>query len=517
MVAPIRVYVRLCNVSELEQKQQEIAELRQHIALLEQKIDLLVRQLYGRKSEKLDPGQLDLLFGEDVPGKSPASVEEDQAAEASEDSAGAKKRSKARRARIPENLPVEAEQIIDPEPVKACPEAWRCIGEEISEQLDFRPGHFFRRRIIRRKYVRRADPEAAPIIAPLPPKLVERGIAAPGLLAHVAVSKFCDHLPLFRQEQIFDTRFEVFLPRQSLSRWMAYVGDWLQPVYREMKETLFNEGYLQVDETPVKYLKPGSGKAQQGYFWTYHVPGGDVIFDWQSSRAHRCLEEVIPENFHGLLQCDGYGAYRTFAAKRPGITLVGCWAHVRRKFFEALCTGQQQATPIVEEIRKLYHIETELRQVMAAPLVRLEVRQQRSRPIIESLHERLTDLAIRRVHLPQSSLGKAIRYTLDLWECLTLFLGNGRLEIDNNLTENSIRPTAIGKKNWLFVGREDTGWRSAVIYSVLGSCRYQGIEPYGYLKALLEVLPSATNWQIKDLTPAAWAEGRHLNVVSVAA
>lgn len=517
MVASIRVCVSLSGVSELEQKQQEIAELRQHIALLEQKIDLLVRQLYGRKSEKLDPGQLDLLFGEDVPGKPPASVEEAHAAEASEGSTETTRRSKARRARIPENLPVEEEQTIDPEPVKACPEAWRCIGEEISEQLDFRPGHFFRRRIIPRKYVRRADPEAAPIIAPLPPKLVERGIAAPGLLAHVAVSKFCDHLPLFRQEQIFDTRFEVFLPRQSLSRWMAYVGDWLQPVYREMKETLFNEGYLQVDETPVKYLKPGSGKAQQGYFWTYHVPGGDVIFDWQPSRAHRCLEEVIPEGFSGFLQCDGYGAYRTFAAKRPGITLVGCWAHVRRKFYEALCTGQQQAAPIVEEIRKLYHIETELRQAMAAPLVRMEVRQQRSRLIIESLHERLTDLAIRRVHLPQSSLGKAIRYTLDLWECLPLFLGNGRLEIDNNLTENSIRPTALGKKNWLFVGREDTGWRSAVIYSVLGSCRYRGIEPYGYLKTLLEVLPSATNWQIKDLTPAAWAAGRHLQVISAAA
>lgn len=502
-------------MTELErQLLDENQQLREKIALLEQKIDLLIRQLYGAKSEKLDPDQLELLFGEDGPGKCAASAEDDPAAEdeSSASPAEGKTRSKPRRPRIPEHLPV-VEKILDPDPVKACPEAWRCIGEEVSEQLDYEPGRFLRRRLIRRKYVRRADPQQAPIIAPLPARLQERSIAAPGLLAHVAASKFCDHLPLYRQEQIFDTRYDVVLARQTLARWMWVVADWLQLVYQAMKVEMLSGGYLQVDETPIKYLEPGTGKAQQGYLWTYHVPGGDTIFDWQSSRAHACLEQIIPEEFTGVTQCDGYGAYRSFAAKRPGITLAGCWAHVRRKFFEARQSTGSDAERILHAIQKLYRIEAHLRESEASPERRREVRQVQSQPIVLSIHERLTHLVRQRAHLPQSAFGKAARYTLEQWDPLQVFLKDGRIEIDNNLVENSIRPTAIGKKNWLFLGRDDTGWRSAVIYSVLTSARNRGIEPYGYLKELLEILPRITNHKAARLTPAAWANGEHLPVL----
>ena len=449
-------------MTELEQAQaEEIADLRQQlaerdqrIALLEQKVDLLIRQLYGRQSEKLDPGQLELLLGEDTPGKTEASAELELDAEAIANLDRPNNRPKPSRPRIPEDLPVE-EKVIDPDCVTACPEAWRCIGQEVSEQLDYHPGRFFLRRLVRRKYVKRSEPHKAPVIAPLPPKLVERGVAAPGLLAHITIGKFCDHLPLYRQEGIFDTRHEVVLPRQTLARWMGHVADWLQPIYREMAAQMLKNGYLQVDETPIKYLAPGTGKAQQGYLWTYHVPGGDTLFNWQSSRAAKCLSEVIPEDFEGTIQCDGYSAYRTFAARHEGVKLAGCWAHARRKFFDARESAERDAVSVLLQIQKLYRIESELRESEAGHDERLLVRQRRSLPILESLHLELTRMYREQSHLPQSAMGKAIRYTLQLWQALLVFTTDGHLEIDNNLVENAIRPTAIGKKNWLCVSRKE--------------------------------------------------------------
>ena len=250
-------------MTELEEElTARIAEKDRRIALLEQKVDLLIRQLYGRQSEKLDPRQLELLLGqeEDEPGKAEASAEFELGAEADEHLGKPERRRKTKRPRIPEDLPIE-EEVLDPACVTACPQAWRLIGKEVSEQLDYQPRRFFRRRLIRRKYIKRAEPEKPPVIAPLPPKLVERGVAAPGLLAHITISKFCDHLPLYRQENIYDSRHEVILPRQTMARWMGEVAEWLKPIYQQIAEDMLQSGYLQVDETPIKYLKPGAGKS----------------------------------------------------------------------------------------------------------------------------------------------------------------------------------------------------------------------------------------------------------------
>jgi transposase len=511
-------------MTELEQLREENQKLREQlaerdarIALLEQKIDLLIRQLYGAKSEKLNPAQLELLFGGGL-GKVEASAGDNApAAEASETAkAEGNQQSRSReskRPRIPDHLPV-VEDIIIPDCVNACPDAWRCIGEEISEQLDFEPPRFLRRRIIRRKYVRRADPERAPVIAPLPSKLVERGIAAPGLLAHIAISKFQDHLPLYRQEQIYAGRYGVQISRQTMARWMEVVADWLKPIYLNIRSNLPEGGYLQVDETPVKYLKSGTKKAQQGYLWTYHVPGGDTVFDWQSGRGNSCLAEVIPDDFRGTIQCDAYRAYQTFAANREGITLAGCWAHARRKFYEALPV--RDAAGVLSRIAALYQIEARLRQRGAGPDERLFERQVHSLPLLLELYQQLESLAKGRNHLPKSRMGKAVSYALEQWKTLQVYTTDGRIEIDNNLCENQIRPTAIGKKNWLFIGGQDTGWRSAVIYTLVACCRNRGIEPYGYLKAVLEILPHATNWQIPQLTPAAWATRAQVGLELVA-
>ena len=241
----------------------ENEQLRRENTLLRQKVDLLVKRIFGAGSEKLDAGQLELLLsGEDEPGKAPEPELAAEAARRSKEISTPCER-KPREKRLPEHLPLE-EQIIEPLVVQVEPELWRCIGEEVSEQLDYEPARFLRRRLIRRKYVHRVDKDLAPVIAPLPPVLQERGIAAPGLLAQVVVAKYCDHLPLYRQEQIYKSRHGVELSRQTLARWVELAADWLSPICRHINQELVGErngGYLQVDETPIKYLAPGHAKS----------------------------------------------------------------------------------------------------------------------------------------------------------------------------------------------------------------------------------------------------------------
>jgi transposase len=407
---------------------------------------------------------------------------------------------------LPENLPV-VEEVIGPQPVKAAPEAWRCIGQEVSEQLDYEPARFLCRRLIRRRYVRRHAPELAPVIAALANRLLDRGMAAPGLLAQVIVSKYCDHLPLYRQEQIYASRHGVQLPRQTLARWMGLAAEWLRPVYEQIRTGVMAGGYIQVDETPIEYLEPGHGQTRQGYLWVCSLPGGDVVFAWKTSQAARCLENIIPVDFTGVIQCDGYNAYQAFAESRAGIQLAGCWAHVRRKFFEALEQTPRTAGWVMGQIQELYAIEARLRREHASPKVRQIVRAQQSQPIVERIHRALVALKLGRRHLPQSLVGRAIDYTLGLWPTLQAYLANGRLQIDNNLVENAIRP-AIGKKNWLFIGEAEAGERGANLYTIIECCRRRGTDPFSYLRDVLTRLPDMTNRQVPEVTPASWAKAR---------
>lgn len=510
------IQVRIQGMTEREKALEiEVERLREENRLLRQKLDLVIRQLFGRKSEKLDPGQLELLLGglEDAGGKARASAAPHP--ELVEAETPERKRSRRRsteedrRARLPEHLPV-IEEVIDPEPVRACPEAWRQIGEEISERLDYEPGRFLKLRTVRRKYVRKADRESPPLIAPLAPALIEGGIATPGLIAHIVTQKFADHLPLYRQEQIFERRHGVLIPRQTMVRWMEVAADWLRPVFERMRREMFAGSYVEADETPVRYLAPGTGKAQLGYLWAYRVPGGDTLFDWRAGRGHGCLKAFVPENFAGVLQCDAFGAYRTFAREREGVRLAGCWAHARRKFYEAFATGDArgQAGWVLRQIQHLYRIERRLRESRAGPGLRQAVRQSESRRIVERIHRALFRLKSHGRILPKSLLGKAIDYTLHQWDLLLVYLDEGRIEIDNNLVENAIRPTAVGKKNWLFIGAEGAGWRSAILFSIVESCRSRGIDPYEYLRDVLTRLPAMTNWQVATITPRAWADAR---------
>ncbi len=288
----------------IEKQAQRITELETENALLRQKVDLLVRRLFGPSSEKLDAAQLDLFLAqtEGAPGKAPASSLVEEA-----DPQRSRHRPGPREKRLPDDLPV-VEDVIEPEEVKAQPQHWRCIGQEVSEQLDYEPARFLKRRLIRRKYVSKQDRESAPVIAPLPPMLQQRCTVAPGLLAQVIVSKYAHHLPLYRQEQMYWTAHRVWLPLQNLAHWMELAADWVRPIYEAIRTGVMAGGYVQIDETPVSFLESGHGQTKTGYFWTASRPGGDVVYHWQTGRGAACLDNVLPVDFKGTIQCDGYSA-----------------------------------------------------------------------------------------------------------------------------------------------------------------------------------------------------------------
>jgi transposase len=413
--------------------------------------------------------------------------------------------------RIPEHLPI-VEEVIVPEPVKACPDAWRCIGEEVTEQLDYEPAHFFKRRIVRRKYARKDHPFAAPILAPLD-TLQARCIAAPGLIAAVIVGKYCDHLPLYRQERIFATRHGVQIPRQTMAQWMGLAADWLRPIYETIRTGVLGGGYVQVDETPIEYLVPGNGETKLGYLWTCARPGGDTVFAWHPSRAAECLQSLIPPAFRGIVQADGYAAYPAFIrahnanAGAEAIVLAGCWAHARRAIFEARESAPRTAAWLLRQVGHLYQIERELRAKKAGPRLRAAERAAQSAMILRRIHTAMK--RIRPRHLPQSAMGRAITYALEQWPALERFVGDGQIEIDNNGVENAIRPSAIGKKNWLFIGAAAAGQRTAILYTVVESCRRRRLDPQAYLREILTRLPKLTTREIPALTPEAWAKAQH--------
>jgi transposase len=480
----------------LERIEQLLSENR----LLNQKVQVLLKRLFGRKSEKLDKRQLELLLGElaalengdgdndPPPGPPPRQ----------------RKKRRACRPRLPENLPTEDIQL-DPDEVKADPESYKRIGEEVTEELDLIPSKYFRRRYIRGKYVRKDDRSQPPLIAALPPRLIEHSYASAGLLTDIVVKKYVDHLPLHRQEQIMRGRFGIDLPRTTMSDWVWATANWLQPVYEHMREDLRKTGYLQVDETPVRYNLAEGGGSGQGYFWVYHHPGGDVLYEWHTTRAATCLDEML-EDFVGTVQCDGYGAYIKYAREHEGIELAGCWAHARRKFHEALDEALGVAGWFLNQIGHLYRIERELRSRQAPPKLREVVRSAESRMVLERI-KRALKIKL-SAHLPRSQMGKAISYALGQWEQLMRYVTDGRLEIDNNLVENAVRPTAVGKKNWMFIGHPEAGQRSAILYTILESCKRHGINPEEYLRDVLGRLPSMTNQQTWELTPVNWLAAR---------
>jgi transposase len=486
-----------CLREENARLHQENSRLQTENRLLRQKLDQYIRHYFGgQRNEGLDKHQLELLL-QGLPNVMALPAPEPKPAGASRSGTP----HPVRRTLAEDRLETQ-ELVIEPAEVQVQPEGWRKISEERTTQLDWVAPKIIKRVIIRPRYVK-AERFA---LAALPPQPIEQGMAGPGLLAQIAVSKYEYHQPLYRQEKLFRQQFGVELSRKTMGSWMEQIAQLAAPVYRAIKEDLLAGHYLQADETPIRYLDPDvKGKSQQGYLWTYSRPGGDVLFEWRTSRA-RAGPEAFLKGFRGKLQTDGYAAYESLARERADLMLVGCWAHARRGFHEALGESKLAAW-FVRQIGLLYAVEKKLRRSRpggAGPALRQAVRAWQSRPVLERLQRAMK--LVRSRTLPQGLLGQAIDYALIRWEALTRYVEDGALEIDNNLIENAIRPSALGKKNWLFIGHPSAGERSAILYTLLGSCRRHDLNPFDYLKDLFTRLPAAKITDIKQFTPAAWAK-----------
>ena len=449
----------------------EVLRHEQELRLRDLKIKDLLQRLYGHKSEKvtsLDPGQLELLA--EVTSSKPDPALEEVLVEKPEELERAPSHREPRH-RVPDH--VESEVVrLEPEE-KTCPHCGqaKCVtGEDVHEELDYIPAKLIRRQIVRPVLACQTCAKTS-VQAPKPPQVVDRGLAAPGLIAQVVLAKYVDHLPLYRQEQQF-ARLGVTLPRQRLCDWVGKASWWFEGIYRLMKGHLLQGPYLQIDETPVKVMDPDlKGQTAKGFLWVIAIPGGDVIFHFDPSRGKKAAKELLGD-YRGTLQSDAYSVYESLSLDSAHVSRIGCWAHVRRKFFEAQSDDKTAALAFLADIQGLYRIETQARDKALDFAARGALRQELAPQFLDRIHARMTELNAKVI--PQSPLGKAISYTLNEWSVLQPYVTHGEWEIDNNLIENSLRPVGIGRKNWLFLGHPQAADRSAILYSIVASCKRRG-------------------------------------------
>ena len=497
----------------LANAQQALAQRDVEIKLLQQKLDLLIKRVFGSKSEKLDPAQLELLLSGQELGKPQASCDSKENEDPQEEEAALEnvkspaRRKTAKEPRLPDNLPVLVEKVIIPAEVQANPQDWQEIGEDHQDLLDVTPASYFKIRTINKKFRHKSDKSRPPHQASMPPVPIPGTHCAPGLAAHLIVAKYCDHLPHYRQSTILRTRHQINLGRQTLTRWTAAIAARLQPITRAIRHETLTADYLQIDETPIRYLVPGTGKTAQGYLWIYYNPRtNSVAYQWSTSRSHQAPLEWLGEiGFKGILQCDGYSAYLTLVDKLSDIRLAACLAHIRRKIKEASNSAPRQVALLLRLIAHLYRIENRLRNQRAGPALREAVRAHQSAPLYQRI-EKIIRLLQKR-YLPQHPLRKALDYALGQWDQQLEHLHHGRVEIDNNLAENAVRPTKLGMKNWLFFGSGEAGHMSAEIYTLIENCKRQGLNPESYLKQVLEELPQNPSAEVaSEFTPSALAK-----------
>ena len=474
--------------ADLKFKQTKIEALSFELARLKQ-------WRFGQSSEALDTqGQL-------FDAKTQALL---QAEEQAEDRAADEERTapgtrRPKRQPLPGQLPrIEHRYEIES---GRCPQghALRRIGEEISEQLDCEPTRFFVHRHIRGKYACACCQTV--LAAPMPAQIIDKGIPAPGLLAQVVLAKHDDHLPLYRQEEIY-RRSGVHLPRSSMAQWVGLCGVRLEPLAQALKDHLLEQPVLHADETPVAELAPGTGKTHRAYVWVYRSAATlAVVFDYCASRAGAHARDFL-QDWSGTLLTDDFSGYKALYAQGR-IVEAGCWAHVRRKFFEAhKLAGSAIAQEALERIKALYAIEQTLRE--HPPDGRTALRQRQSQPLLEALHAWLIEQ--RPLLAKADATARAIDYTLGRWRALCVFATDGRVPIDNNAVENAIRPLALGRKNWLFVGSPQAGRRAAVLMTLIESAKLCEVDPWAYLKDVLTKLPTWPNCRLGELLPHHWAK-----------
>ena len=491
---------------ENERLREELKIARAQLTSSERERDALARLLanlrgrtYGRSSEKLAPGQQTFEFMTELVEEAESEVEEEIEEEASE-----QKRKRRPKRRKPESIPdsIERKRIVldvDPElrVCGCCNKDMQQIGEDVTVELEYIPAKVIVNETVRPKYA--CPPCGDGVLQePLPPRPIKKGLPGVGLLTHVLVSKYVEHMPLYRQEKAFK-RQGIELSRSTLCDWVQAMAKLLLPIWLSLKREVLESSLIQADETPTKVLSKQGVK--KGYLWTYGIPWEEVVFDFAEGRGGTFVEEFL-RDYEGHVQCDGYSGYDGLNPKR--IVRLGCWAHARRRFYDAR-SESRAAKVALAAIQSLYRIEREVRAEKLSGEALVAYRREHALPTLEKLKSYLEE---RRAHfLPKTLTGDAIGYTLNQWSALERYVDVPEAQIDNNGIENAIRPIAVGRKNWLFVGHRNAGPRAATILSLVGTCMRLGIDPAVYLRDVIERM-AADPSQAEELTPRRWRARR---------
>lgn len=474
----------------------------QRIAFLEHELGNLKRLVYGSKHERFvpntNPSQLPLALPDVVIPELPEVPTKKIEYERKVKNTKPEPPKHPGRYKIPEHIERRIIQLQPTTSVEGC----RIMGEEVTEELDYEPGKLFVNRYVRTKYAKPNNEGV--IIAPMVNRPLDKSIAGPGLLTQIIIDKYVDHLPLHRQQQRFK-REGINIPYNTITEWVSSTCKLIEPLYQALLKEIMRNNYLHVDETPFKVLdKDKKGETHRGYLWVYHNSiNGLVYFDYREGRGREGPVEML-QDFKGYLQTDGYVVYDMFK-KQEDITVLHCMAHARRMFFEAQDNDKATAQYALEQIGKLYAIERKAKEEELTADEIYTLRQEESLPILTSMKQWMTEAYIKA--LPKSAIGKALGYSLQRWKELVTYTTDGNLNIDNNPVENSIRPVALGRKNYLFAGSHEAAKRSAMLYSLMGTCKMHGINPFIYLKDVLQRIGSHPINQIELLLPQNWKAG----------
>jgi transposase len=492
--------------TSIEQLPNDTNTLKQMVLTLLDQIDdlngqlyYLKRQLFGKKSEKLDPAQR-LLF-ENLYDQVKSKIDQQKLPTAKL----AQKRKNADhkgRNPLPKDLPREVIEIEPPDEEKSCPVCHKekqRIGSEETEKLEYVPASFYVKKYVRYKYACK-ECESHISIGQLPPMAIDKGIAGEGLLAHIITSKYCDHNPLNRLEGILK-RHGVDINVSTMCDWVGKSADLLEPLIKRMHEKILQSPKINTDDTsiPVK-SKKRRGSTYNGYLWVYVDKEHNVVFDFTPTRSREGPVKFLG-TYSGYVQADAYSGYDEFF-RRSDATEVGCHAHARRKFDYALDTDPVRAARLLVLWGRLYDIERKAKQENYSSAQLLEARQKQAKPILAEIKTVLNEYKNRV--LPKSPIGKAISYSLNQWEALNIYVDDPMLDIDNNLSERTLRMVVIGRKNYMFAGSEAGAWRAAIIYSLVASCKLNEIDPFRYFRDILSRVSTHPADKIDELLPSEW-------------
>ena len=463
---------------------------------LQSENDRLKKLIFGAKSERfvpeVDPQQTSLDFG--------GTPEVEKNPSATEIIIYEREKNNGKQKPTRQPIPAHLERIIHEIQPEEDVTGLMKIGEEVTEELEYTPGKLFVNRYIRPKYVKPGnDGEGTKVlIGNLPERPLPKCIAGPHLLAALIVAKFVDHLPLYRQSQMFK-RQGIDIPDATICGWVNALGRLLKALYEGHKRKVLLSIYLMADETPIGVLESDNpGSLHRGFHWAYYDPVNKlVLFDYRPGRGKEGPKEIL-KDFKGHLQTDGYAVYDEYGHKQ-GITLMHCWAHARRKFAEAQDNDRARADYVLAEIQKLYALEREIKETNPNETEVLAMRKESAFPVIEGLKQWM--ITNKPAVRPKSGIGKAIDYTLSRIDALKVYTTDAKLQIDNNLVENAIRPIAIGRKNYLFAGSHEAAENAAIFYSLLATCKAQGINPLTWLAETLRKIATHPINRIEELLP----------------